>query len=104
MTAPFTVDLDPTPGSRMASLAYGVYPQFRRRSVATRAVRLACRYLGARGDIDRITIDVDPANTASSAVAVRAGFRFLMHISEDEDDFDRYRLVVRQPPARGRPR
>ena len=91
-------DHDPQPGSRRANLAYGVYPQFRRRGVATRAVLLACRYLSERGDIDRILIDVDPANVASAHVARRAGFRFLTHISDDEDAFDRYELVVRRPP------
>ena len=64
-------DQDPQPGSRRANLAYGIYPQFRRRGLATRAVLLASRYLSERGDIDRICIDVDPANTASSRVALR---------------------------------
>ncbi|MDN5915054.1 MAG: GNAT family N-acetyltransferase [Pseudonocardia sp.] len=92
-------DHDPQPGSRRANLAYGIYPQFRRRGLATRAVLLAARYLSERGDIDRICIDVDTANTASSGVALRAGFRFLTHVSDDEDDFDRYELVVRTPPG-----
>lgn len=92
-------DHDPQPGSRRANLAYGIYPQFRRRGLATRAVLLACNYLSERGDIDRISIDVDPANVASSRVALRAGFRFLTHIADDEEHFDRYELVVRTPPG-----
>lgn len=92
-------DQDPQPGSRRANLAYGIYPQFRRRGLATRAVLLASHYLSERGDIDRICIDVDPANTASSRVALRAGFRFLTHVTDDEDDFDRYELFVRRPPG-----
>lgn len=88
-------DLDAMPATRQAGLSYGLYPQFRRRGLATRAVRLVCRYLGERGDVDRVLIDVDPANVASSRVAERAGFRFVRHISVDEDDFDRYELFVR---------
>jgi RimJ/RimL family protein N-acetyltransferase len=90
-------DLDPEPATRQAGLAYGLYPQFRGRGLATRAVRLVCRYLGERGDVDRVLIDVDPANGPSSRVAERAGFRFVRHVSVDEDDFDRYELVVRVP-------
>ena len=60
-------------------------------------MRLACRYLGERGDVDRIVIDVDPANVVSARVAQRSGFRFVMHVSVDEDDFDRYELFVRAP-------
>jgi RimJ/RimL family protein N-acetyltransferase len=90
-------DLDAGHAARQAGLSYGLYPQFRRRGLATRAVRLVCRYLGERGDVDRVLIDVDPANVASSRVAERAGFRFVRHISVDEDHFDRYELVVRAP-------
>ena len=90
-------DLDPAPATRQAGLSYGLYPQFRRLGLATRAVRLVCRYLGERGDVDRVLIDVDPANVASSQVAERAGFRFVRHVSVDEDDFDRYELLVRVP-------
>lgn len=93
------VDLDPIPGSRRAGLSYGIYPAFRRQGLATRAVRLASRYLGERGDIDRISIDVDRANVASVGVARRSGFRFLRRIVDDEQDFDRYELIVRAPVA-----
>ncbi len=91
------VDLDAGPAGRQAGLSYGLYPQFRGHGLATRAVRLVCRYLGERGDVDRVLIDVDPANVASSQVAKRSGFRFVMHVSLDEDDFDRYELFVRAP-------
>lgn len=90
-------DLDPAPASRQAGLSYGLYPQFRGQGLATRAVRLVCRYLGERGDVDRVLIDVDPANVVSARVAQRSGFRFVMHVSVDEDDFDRYELFVRVP-------
>ncbi|MEQ3551309.1 GNAT family protein [Pseudonocardia nematodicida] len=90
-------DLDPAAGARRAGLSYGIYPAFRRRGLATRAVRLAARYLGERGDVDRISIDVHPANRASIGVARRAGFRFLRHVVDAEGDFDRYELIVRAP-------
>ncbi|MFP5021159.1 GNAT family N-acetyltransferase [Pseudonocardia phyllosphaerae] len=92
-------DFDPVPGSRRAGLAYGVYPGFRRQGLATRAVRLAARYLAERGDIDMIAIDVDPANVASIGVARRAGFRFVRHVVDDEQAFDRFELLVRAPVA-----
>ena len=92
-----TIDADLDPAGRRAGLAYGIYPAHRRRGLATRAVRLAARYLGERGDVDRISIDVDPKNGPSIGVARRAGFRFLHHVTDDEGDFDRYELVVRAP-------
>lgn len=97
-------DFDPQPGSRRAGLSYGLYPAFRGRGLATRAVRLASRYLGERGDIDLISIDVDPANTASIGVARRAGFRFVRHVVDDEQDFDRFELIVRAPVVPAPPR
>nr|WP_255426877.1 GNAT family N-acetyltransferase [Pseudonocardia sp. C8] len=92
-----TIDADLDPAARRAGLAYGIYPAYRRRGLATRAVRLAARYLGERGDVDRISIDVDPDNVPSIGVARRAGFRFVRHVQDDEGDFDRYELIVRAP-------
>jgi RimJ/RimL family protein N-acetyltransferase len=72
-----TIDVDlGLPGLQHgeANLAYGLYPAFRGRGLATRAVLLACRYLRDRGDIDRAVIRTHPANLASAAVAERAGF------------------------------
>lgn len=57
-----------------AELAYGLYPEWRGRGFATRAVLLACRYLRERGDVDRAVIQAAPGNRPSAAVAVRAGF------------------------------
>jgi RimJ/RimL family protein N-acetyltransferase len=72
-----TVDVNlPPPGvqPREANLAYGLYPAFRGRGLATRAVLVACRYLRDRGDVDRAEIRTDPRNRSSAAVAQRAGF------------------------------
>lgn len=92
-----TIDVELDPRTRRAGLSYGIYPAYRRRRLATRSVRLASRYLGERGDVDRIAIDVDPANTPSIGVARRAGFRFVRHVHDPEGDFDRYELIVRAP-------
>jgi len=92
-----TIDAELDRDAGRAGLAYGIYPAFRRRGLATRAVRLASRYLAERGDVHGISIDVDPANVPSIGVARRAGFRFVRHVVDDEGDFDRYELVVRAP-------
>jgi len=67
------IDLQPRAGG-FGNVAYGVLPAFRRRGVATRAVRLACQYafdvLGWPGLEIRAAAD----NRASRAVASRAGF------------------------------
>jgi RimJ/RimL family protein N-acetyltransferase len=55
------------------NLAYGLYPVWRGRGIAGRAVDLACRIAKARGAWQAI-IRVDPANASSVAVASRCGF------------------------------
>lgn len=92
-----TIDAELDAAAGCAGLLYGIYPAYRRRGLATRAVRLAARYLGERGDVRRIWIDVDPNNVPSIGVARRAGFRFVRHVIDDEGDFDRYELIVRAP-------
>ncbi|WP_433518698.1 GNAT family N-acetyltransferase [Nonomuraea sp. CA-143628] len=76
------------------NLAYGLYPAWRGRGIATRAVRLACLHAAAAGATQAV-IRVDPENTASAAVAGRAGFTYLR---QGQDDHDWY---VRRLPARG---
>jgi RimJ/RimL family protein N-acetyltransferase len=72
-----TIDVDlalPSLRQGEANLAYGLYPAWRGRGLATRAVLLACRYLRDRGDIDCAVIMTDPRNRTSAAVAERASF------------------------------
>jgi RimJ/RimL family protein N-acetyltransferase len=72
-----TIDGDlalPNLRPREANLAYGLYPAWRGRGFATRAVLLACRYLCDRGDVDHAVIMTNTRNRASAAVAERAGF------------------------------
>lgn len=55
------------------NVAYGLYPSWRGRGLATRAVLLASRYAAGEGGREAV-IQVDPENPASAAVARRAGF------------------------------
>jgi len=59
-------------GPGEANISYSVFPQWRGRGYATRAVDLLCRHLGGLG-IDRAVIRVHPENVRSIAVAQRAG-------------------------------
>jgi RimJ/RimL family protein N-acetyltransferase len=68
------------------NLAYGLYPAWRGRGIATRAVRLACLHAAAAGAAQAV-IRVDPENVASAAVAGRAGFK---RTQGKDDRFDWY--------------
>ncbi|NEW39906.1 GNAT family N-acetyltransferase [Nocardia cyriacigeorgica] len=68
-----------------ANVAYGIYPQFRRRGLAARAVVLACRYIAAHDLADEAVLRIDPANKASVAVAHRVGFAY-HHSTNDPDE------------------
>jgi RimJ/RimL family protein N-acetyltransferase len=57
-----------------ANLAYGLYAPYRGRGWASRAVELAVRFLLRRDDTTDVLIRVEPANSASIAVANRTGF------------------------------
>ncbi|MEU2507373.1 GNAT family protein [Streptomyces sp. NPDC007863] len=73
------------------NVAYGLYPSWRGRGLATRAVVLASRYAAAEGAREAV-IQVDPENPASAAVARRAGFvsRFRPPGDTAAARFDRY--------------
>lgn len=64
------------PANRSASIGYWLTPAARGRGVATRAVRLASRFAFDRLRLVRIELTCGPDNTASAAVAKRAGFTF----------------------------
>ncbi|MFB7290229.1 GNAT family N-acetyltransferase [Actinacidiphila glaucinigra] len=72
------------------NVAYGLYPSWRGRGLATRAVLLASRYAAREGGKEAV-IRVEPANAASAAVARRAGFRPGKHThGEDGTRLDCY--------------
>lgn len=55
------------------NVAYGLYPFWRGRGLAARAVLLASRYAASEGGAEAV-FQVEPGNPASAAVAQRAGF------------------------------
>ncbi|WP_369142254.1 GNAT family N-acetyltransferase [Streptomyces sp. R44] len=84
------------------NVAYGLYPSWRGRGLATRAVFLASRYAAAEGAREAV-IQVDPENPASAAVARRAGFSPGRQPHGNAGArFDRYIRVLREePPGHG---
>jgi RimJ/RimL family protein N-acetyltransferase len=86
------VQLDqPYAANNQANLAFGLYPPWRGRGRATRAVLLAVRFLLQHTHIEEALIRVDPHNSASAAVARRAHFR---HIGKDNAS-ENYEWFVR---------
>jgi RimJ/RimL family protein N-acetyltransferase len=65
------------------NIAYAVYPRWRGRGIATRAVRLMVEFLRARPGAREAVIRVDPDNLRSVGVARAAGFT-LTHRTDDE--------------------
>lgn len=78
-----------------ANLAYGLYPAWRGHGFATRAVRLALKFLRPEATVHSALIRADPANLSSAAVAIRAGFKLARPAAETEDGHDWYELVLR---------
>lgn len=61
-------------GEESAELSYCVFPPYRCRGYATRAVELACRYAFVRLGVVRMDLHIEPTNHASLRVATKAGF------------------------------
>ncbi|MBT2532429.1 GNAT family N-acetyltransferase [Arthrobacter sp. ISL-48] len=81
--------------SGQANLAYGLYPDWRGRGFATRAVSLAVEFLRPDATVYSALIRVEPANASSAAVAVRAGFTLASRAAETGDGHDWYEYVLR---------
>jgi len=58
----------------IAEMSYWVFPSHRGRSLASRAVRLACEYAFTDLGVERMELYIEPDNNASRGVARRAGF------------------------------
>lgn len=88
-----TIDLRfemPGLAAGQVNVAYGLYPAWRGRGLATRAVNLVCAYAAAEGATQAV-IKVEPENTGSSAVARRAGFTYAERLlAADGTLFDWY--------------
>lgn len=78
-----------------ANLAFGLYPVWRGRGLATRAVLLGVEFLRKHTSIDQALIRVDPANRASSAVARGAGFEHVRTVHEDSGELAWFTRNVR---------
>ncbi|EFL23113.1 GNAT family acetyltransferase [Streptomyces himastatinicus ATCC 53653] len=83
------------------NIAYGLYPSWRGRGLATRAVLLASQYAAHEGGKEAV-IRVEPENTASAAVARRAGFTPRGHTrGGDGTRLDWYVRDLRVHPSEG---
>jgi RimJ/RimL family protein N-acetyltransferase len=60
--------------SEIAELSYWVFPPYRHRGYASRAVELACRYAFDDLSVVRIELLIEPTNDASLRVACKSGF------------------------------
>jgi RimJ/RimL family protein N-acetyltransferase len=58
----------------LAEMSYWVFPAFRRRGYASRAIVLLCKWAFAELGVERMEIYVEPDNLASRGAALRAGF------------------------------
>jgi RimJ/RimL family protein N-acetyltransferase len=58
----------------LAEMSYWVFPPFRGRGFARRAIGLACEWAFAELRVERMEIYVEPDNAASRSAALRAGF------------------------------
>jgi len=56
-------------------VSWTVYKPFRRRRIATRAVRMLAAYAFTELGLERLQAEVNPHNTGSNRVALRSGFR-----------------------------
>jgi RimJ/RimL family protein N-acetyltransferase len=81
--------------SGQVALAYGLYPNWRGRGLATRAVNLVCRYAGEHGAMEAV-IRVEPDNQISVRVAQRAGFTYVRRVRDsDSISLDQYQRDLR---------
>lgn len=65
------------------NISYGLHPAWRGQGIATRAVLLAGVHAAAEGAVQSV-LRIEPENTASIAVAKRAGY-VPFHQSEEDD-------------------
>jgi RimJ/RimL family protein N-acetyltransferase/nitrite reductase/ring-hydroxylating ferredoxin subunit len=71
-----SVGIHPGQNPRRWAIGYLVAPQARGRGLATRAVKLACRWAFGTFGIERLALWTLPGNVRSQRVAEKAGFRY----------------------------
>jgi RimJ/RimL family protein N-acetyltransferase len=72
------------------NVSYGIFPQWRRRGLALRAIDLMDQYLRSATEARQIVLRIFPANTASLKLAEKAGFTFCGLFDEPEGRMARY--------------
>ena len=60
--------------AEIGEMSYVVFPRYRGRGFASRAVRLVCAYAFAELGVERMELYIEPDNLASRGVARNAGF------------------------------
>jgi RimJ/RimL family protein N-acetyltransferase len=93
---------DLAPGE--ANIAYAVFPSWRGRGIATRAVRLVTGWLATVPSVRTVLIRVHPDNATSLVVARLAGYSNAGIVtSEDGTPMQRFEWSIHDHQATGRP-
>jgi RimJ/RimL family protein N-acetyltransferase len=91
-------------GEGVVELTYGIAPDRRGRGYATRAARLAARWLLREGRASTVELRIDAGNTASQRVAVAAGFTpagtIRSHVPATGETYNDLRFIMRQHGGR----
>ena len=77
------------------NVSYGVFPEWRGKGVALRALRLMSGYLRTSTGMRQMVLRVACENVASIRVAEKAQFQFLGFFEEPEGRMARYALTLR---------
>jgi RimJ/RimL family protein N-acetyltransferase len=86
-------------GDGTAHLSWWVFPPFRRRGIASRAVRLVCDYAFHAFGVHRLEAFIAPDNLASRGVAHNAGFAEIETVQDGGQPMVRYVLSRPGGPA-----
>jgi len=90
--------------SEIAELSYWVFPPYRCRGYASRAVELVCRHAFDNLSVVRLELCIEPTNHASLRVACKTGFlRERLPGQRDRCDRDRSDMVLVSRPRRAGP-
>jgi RimJ/RimL family protein N-acetyltransferase len=77
-------------GPGEVNISYGIFPQWRRKGLALRAIDLMDKYLRTATNASKMVLRIVPANTASLRLAEKAGFTFQGVFDEPEGHMARY--------------
>ncbi|WP_457964761.1 GNAT family N-acetyltransferase [Arthrobacter sp. D1-29] len=83
-------------GPGTVNISYGLYPSWRGRGIATRALLLAGAHAAAAGAAQGV-LRIEPGNTSSVAVALRAGY--IPFRQSEESDGRQFNWYTKTLPA-----